>query len=96
MVCLIVIKVLAGAVAVANAPKTSENGNDKPNLLGRDTFGFYVTPKGHVADSSILSDTDISIETKVNNCKNNTTGGFGKSSAHCFGALIDNGWKMDY
>lgn len=72
------------------------NGNDKPNLLGRDTFGFYVTPKGHVADSSILSDTDISIETKVNNCKNNTTGGFGKSSAHCFGALIDNGWKMDY
>ncbi|MBP3846159.1 type II secretion system protein [bacterium] len=69
------------------------NGNDKPNILGRDLFGFYVTPSGHVADCSILSEDNVTLEDKINKCKANSSP---KGTGWCYGALVDNGWKMDY
>lgn len=63
------------------------NGNDKPNIIGRDLFAFYVTPKGHVTDTV---QTDLSLTEKISQCK--TSG----NAAYCFGALADSGWKMDY
>lgn len=66
------------------------NGNDNPNISGRDTFAFYVTPKGHIVDSSIKSDTEFTLADKITKCK--TT----PDTTFCYGALADNGWKMDY
>ncbi len=71
------------------------NGNDGPNIFGRDLFGFYITPKGHVADANITqADSEqATLATKVNNCKN---GGSAPTEAWCLGALMDNAWKMKY
>ena len=64
------------------------NGNDKPNIVGLDDFGFYVNSKGHVENYPI-DNRDFSYSDKIKNCK--------KTSAYyCFGVLMDNGWKMDY
>lgn len=64
------------------------NGNDKPNIVGRDLFGFYITNKGKVVDRSYAAKSNDSLSTKINNCKTNVW--------YCYGALADNGWKMDY
>ncbi len=65
------------------------NGNDKPNIAGRDFFGFFVTNKGKIVDRSYTTESDDTLETKITKCKNNNV-------YYCYGALIDNGWKMDY
>lgn len=64
------------------------NGNDKPNIAGRDLFTFYVTNKGHVVDYSYAKNVNQTVEHKKKSC----LGGL----KACFGALADNGWKMDY
>ena len=64
------------------------NGNDKPNIAGRDYFGFYITNKGKVVDKSYADKSDDTLETKITKCKSNVW--------YCYGALVDNGWKMDY
>lgn len=71
------------------------NGNDGPNIFGRDLFGFFVTPKGHVADENVTkSDSEqVALATKISNCKN---GGNARTEAWCLGALMDNAWKMKY
>lgn len=69
------------------------NGNDKPNMLGRDLFGFYVTPKGRIVDCSELSNDDVSLAEKINKCKANSSP---KGTGWCYGAVVDSGWKMDY
>lgn len=63
------------------------NGNDKPNIIGRDLFAFYVTPKGHVTDTV---QNNLSLTEKISRCK--TSG----DATYCYGALADGGWKMDY
>ena len=64
------------------------NGNEKPNIAGRDLFGFYITNKGKVVDQSYASSSNDSLSTKITKCR--------ESSWYCFGALVDSGWKMDY
>lgn len=62
------------------------NGNDKPNILGRDLFGFLITPKGQLVDASVNSNNDD----KIASCKS------GDDVSWCYGALVENGWKIDY
>ena len=69
------------------------NGNDKPNIVGRDIFAFYLTSKGHVVDYSHIMNEDINLDEKIKKCKTNSGS---RGTAMCFGALVDNGWKMDY
>lgn len=64
------------------------NGNDYPNIAGRDYFCVYVTKKGKLID---LPDTNINTETKIANCK----AGIGGSN-QCYGAIVDSGWTMPY
>ncbi len=64
------------------------NGNDKPNIGGRDLFGFYITNKGKVVDGSYVLKSNDTLENKITKCKSETW--------YCYGALADNGWKMDY
>ena len=65
------------------------NGNDKPNIAGRDLFGFYVTNKGKIVDYSYATESDDTLGDKITKCKSS-------SVYYCYGALADNGWKMDY
>lgn len=66
------------------------NGNDKPNITGRDLFAFYITRKGYLADSGINSPEETSLADKISKCKTTS------DATWCYGALADNGWKMDY
>ena len=64
------------------------NGNDKPNIVGRDYFGFFMDSKGHIINYPL----NMSYANKINQCKSN----FEAACYYCYGALVDNGWKMDY
>ena len=68
------------------------NGNDKPNIDGRDLFAFYLTPKGHVVDYDYILNSGSDINTKISNCRTEKT----HSPQWCYSALISNNWKMDY
>lgn len=63
------------------------NGNEPPNMRGRDYFCFYTTNKGKIADLDTPSETTAN---KIANCKNNGMANY------CFGAIVDSGWKMPY
>lgn len=64
------------------------NGNDKPNIGGRDLFSFYINSKGHIIDENAYRNENNNLETQYNNCKSDYW--------WCYGALADSGWKMDY
>ena len=65
------------------------NGNDKPNIVGRDLFQFYIDSKGHIPNYPFNA-PDYNYSDKVKNCKTSS------SIFYCFSALVDNNWKMDY
>ena len=66
------------------------NGNDKPNIFGRDLFGFYMDSKGHIL-SYPSNSPDYKYSDKIKNCKTHNN-----SFYYCYSALVDNNWKMDY
>ena len=66
------------------------NGNDKPNIVGRDAFAFNMDSKGHIL-SYPLNSPDYKYSDKIKNCKTHTA-----SFYYCYSALVDNNWKMDY
>lgn len=56
------------------------NGDDFPNIAGRDYFMFYIGTTGiHLH----------SVSPNVEGCKSGTV-------IHCFYVIADNGWKMPY
>ena len=63
------------------------NGNDKPNIAGRDLFAFKVNSKGHVRYYSPNS----THSNRVTNCKSHRN-----APLYCYDPLVDNNWKMDY
>ena len=75
----------AGAVGVINI---DVNGNEKPNIGGRDIFLFFIDKKGHIKDISLEATNEYTLSQKITKCKSNYQ--------WCYGALADNGWKMDY
>ena len=64
------------------------NGNDKPNIGGRDLFSFYINSKGHVIDENEYRNEENNLNTQYSNCKTDYW--------WCYGALANNNWKMDY
>ena len=64
------------------------NGNEGPNIAGRDFFSFYVTDKGKIVDR-YFDQAGVVLETKKTEC---TTG----SAFACFGAVVDDGWRIRY
>lgn len=63
------------------------NGNDYPNIAGRDYFCANVTKKGKIIDSATPNMTTAD---KITKC---TTG---VGSNYCYGAIVDSGWTMPY
>ena len=60
------------------------NGNAKPNIAGRDVFYFAIHRKGYIVYTGQGNTPARLIEL----CKTN--------EYYCYGALIENNWKMDY
>ncbi len=64
------------------------NGNDAPNIVGRDVFLIYITKKGRIYGYGARSNiTDINQLT--NRCKIS-------SYAFCLDVIMNSGWKMPY
>ena len=63
------------------------NGNDKPNIVGRDLFVFSLDSKGHIPNGSTTYSDNINKCKKTNNSS---------TAIYCYYALVDNNWKMDY
>ncbi len=63
------------------------NGNEGPNIGGRDFFSFYVTDKGKIVDDSYKENVPLS--------KKQTACQIGDAYA-CFGAVVDDGWRIRY
>lgn len=63
------------------------NGDDYPNIVGRDLFSFYITKKGKILPYN------KQIQTNNYDYSTSCTGG---NPVDCFGSLLENGWVMDY
>ena len=66
------------------------NGSDKPNIIGRDVFWFYITEKGKVVDHYLATGTTYNKSTAITNCKS------GFVITGCFSVVMRNNWVMDY
>ena len=66
------------------------NGSDKPNIIGRDVFWFYITEKGKVVDHYLATGSTYSKTTATTNCKS------GSVITGCFSVVTRNNWVMDY
>lgn len=66
------------------------NGNDYPNIWGRDFVSFWITEKGKVVTrSTVDKKTNMTLTEKINNCKAGDGG-------YCLDAIIESGWTMPY
>ncbi len=65
------------------------NGNEAPNMVGRDFFWVYITEKGKIIDYSEVDSPDATVDTLASNCKSGI-------ASVCLGAIVKNGWKMPY
>lgn len=76
------------------------NGADKPNIVGRDLFSFYISKRGKIHASFTLKsyeDQDGSnggeaikaLHIYRNNCLSG-------QPQDCYGSIVNNGWRMSY
>ena len=64
------------------------NGNEPPNIYGRDFFTLFITKKGKIVGSSDVNNTpNYSMATQ--SCRLGAAG-------YCYDALVENGWVMPY
>ena len=61
------------------------NGNDGPNIVGRDYFCFYVTKLGKIATTN----DNLTEANNTTKCKDG-------SANYCVKSVIESGWKMKY
>ena len=66
------------------------NGADKPNIVGRDVFWFYITQKRKVVDHYIATGAAYNKNTALSNCKS------GNTITGCISLVMRNGWEMNY
>lgn len=66
------------------------NGADKPNIIGRDVFWFYITEKGKVVDHYLAKGDAYDKATALSQCKS------GYMITACISLVMRNGWEMNY
>ena len=71
------------------------NGTDKPNICGRDVFGFYMDSKGHIVGIPIGEPYEYSVLLKSCKTSANMVSNY-NGAYYCYSALVNNNWKMDY
>lgn len=66
------------------------NGNDYPNIWGRDFVSFWITQKGKIVGAATVNKkTNMSLDEKITECKKGNGG-------YCLDAIIESGWTMPY
>jgi len=63
------------------------NGNEPPNICGRDLFAIYVTENGKITNWD--GNENKTAEEYISTCKSGT-------GSSCYTAVVRSGWKMDY
>lgn len=63
------------------------NGNEPPNIWGRDIFSLYVTENGKITNYN--GDESKTAEEYIATCKSS-------AGSYCYTAIVRSGWKMDY
>lgn len=67
------------------------NGRDKPNILGRDYFCFYITGKGKIIDAWTANNKPTPSDTQLlNGCKDAST------MTGCLTYIQQQGWVINY
>ncbi len=66
---------------------TDVNGNEPPNMVGRDYYCFYVTQKGKLIPTTEVNAP--SLASLSSGCKSG-------NANYCTAALMQNGWRMPY
>ncbi len=66
------------------------NGAEKPNILGRDYFVFYVTKKGRIVDNWVINRQDPEEDEILGKCKNAGV------MTGCLTYIQIKNWTMDY
>lgn len=63
------------------------NGNEPPNIEGRDFFSIYITNKGKLTNFN--GNDKLSTQEYLNGCKQST-------GSYCFSLVEQSGWQMNY
>jgi prepilin-type N-terminal cleavage/methylation domain-containing protein len=79
------IPIANGAISVGTFIMDA-NGNDGPNVVGKDLFIFDITKKGKIIASPDNDFNSKTSEEKLTDC----AGGNGRA---CYGYVVENGWK---
>lgn len=66
------------------------NGIDKPNMIGRDVFWFYISKKGKILNHSQVSGGDYNEADAIAGCKAETF------ITACLTVIQENNWDMPY
>lgn len=66
------------------------NGAEKPNILGRDYFAFYVSKKGKIVDNWVINKQDPEEDEILGRCKNADV------MTGCLTYIQLKNWTMDY
>ncbi len=65
------------------------NGKDKPNIVGRDVFEFFISEKGKIMGWYEATGEEYNKETSITDCKS----GMG---SYCISEILRNNWVMEY
>lgn len=66
------------------------NGIDKPNMIGRDVFWFYISKKGKILNDSQVNGGDYNEAAAIAGCKAETF------ITACLTVIQENNWDMPY
>ena len=66
------------------------NGIDKPNMIGRDVFWFYISKKGKILNHSQVSGGGYNEADAIAGCKAETF------ITACLTVIQENNWDMPY
>ena len=68
------------------------NGNEKPNIVGRDLFLLWLTKEGKIVGYAYIIEKAKTLSQLNYLCKNSPS----YTIYYCYDALVANNWKMDY
>lgn len=69
------------------------NGDDAPNIYGRDFFSFYISKRGVIIPEPAFLNLQNKVFKVDDANKTKCTGG---NYSYCFGLVMNNGWNMEY
>jgi prepilin-type N-terminal cleavage/methylation domain-containing protein len=66
------------------------NGDDKPNIIGRDVFWLIISREGHIMDYVQANNTTYDENQSITACQNASV------ITKCLSVIMENNWSMPY